>query len=311
MADAENVYRLSNSEIQTFKRCRRKWMLGYYRKLQLKQRSSTGPLALGTRIHSALEAYYTEGDDLLKAHAALLDRDRQILLADERDVTELENEGELGRIMLEGYLEWLAETGADSGWEVVSAERVVSVPLFNGEVELRGKLDMRVRRLVDDVTLFVDHKTCAQFTDLTRGAYMDEQFLTYHMLEMADETNEFRCDGGVYNMLKKVKRTAAARPPFYERMEVRHNKEMLRSFWIRIHGEITEIMRLKAQLDAGADHRQVAYPTPNRNCSWDCDFAAVCPLFDDGSAAEQMVDSLYAVADPNERYGDTKVVAAK
>lgn len=299
----DEIWQVSNSEIQTYKDCKRKWMLGSYLGLKLKQHTVTGPLALGTRVHAALEAYYTDGADLLKTHSALLDRDRQELLIDMRDVTELENEGELGRIMLEGYIEWLEETGADSEWEVVSAERVVSAPLFDGKVELRGKLDMRVRRLADDVLLFVDHKTAANFADLTRTAYIDEQFLTYHMLEMVSPVEDgSRCDGGVYNMLKKVKRTGSARPPFYERMEVRHNKQMLHSFWNRLHGEIGDMMRLKAQLDAGADHRQVAYPRPSRDCTWKCPFFAVCPLIDDGSAAEQMLDELYEVHDPNARY---------
>ncbi len=303
----EGPWKISNSEIQTFKDCKRKWYLSSYRGLALKTRSVVGPLALGTRVHAALEAYYTEGADLLKAHSELLDVDRQVLLADERDITELEADGELGRIMLEGYLEWLAETGADSEWEVVTAERIVSVPLFDGEVELRGKIDMRVRRLADDVVLFVDHKTSANFTDLTKNAYMDEQFLQYHMLEALQPDNEFRCDGGIYNMLKKVKRTASARPPFYERLEVRHNKQFLNSFWLRIHGEIQDMLALRAQLDAGADHRMVAYPRPNKDCSWKCPFFAVCPLMDDGSASEMMLSELYEVTDPNERYTEREV----
>lgn len=301
---ADGPWRISNSEIQTFKDCKRKWYLGSYRGLALKQQSVTGPLALGTRVHAALEAYYTEGADLLKVHSELLDKDRQALLLDERDTTELENEGELGRIMLEGYIEWLAETGADSGLEVVTAEQVVGVELFDGEVELRGKIDMRVRRLADDVVFFVDHKTTANFSDLTKGAYMDEQFLTYHLLERLQPENEFRCDGGIYNMLKKVKRSASARPPFYERLEVRHNKEFLNSFWLRIHGEIQEMLNLRKALDAGADHRMVAYPRPNRDCSWKCPFFAVCPLMDDGSASEAMLSELYEVHDPNARYAE-------
>jgi len=305
----DEVWQISNSEIQTWKDCKRKWFLGSYLGLRLKNQTVTGPLALGTRIHSALEAYYTEGADLLKTHSALLDADRQALIMDLRDVTELENEGELGRIMLEGYIEWLEETGADAGWEVVSAERVVSAPLFEGAVELRGKLDMRVRRLADDVLLFVDHKTTANFGDLTRTAYIDEQFLTYHLLETVSPSEDgSRCDGGVYNMLKKVKRSGSARPPFYERMEVRHNKLMLHSFWNRVHGEITDMLKLKAQLDAGADHRTVAYPRPSRDCTWKCQFFSVCPLLDDGSAAEQMLDDLYDQHDPNERYSERLTV---
>lgn len=285
-------------------------MLSSYLGLRMKQHTVTGPLALGTRIHAALEAYYTDGADLLQAHSKLLDADRQAQLADLRDITELENEGELGRIMLEGYLEWLEETGADAGWEVVSAERIVSAPLFDGAVELRGKIDMRVRRLADDVLFVVDHKTTANFSDLTRTAYMDEQFLTYHLLEwLSPPEDGSRCDGAVLNMLKKVKRSGNAHPPFYERLEVHHNKTMLHSFWTRVHGEIADMLRLKAQLDAGADHKQVAYPRPSRDCSWRCVFFAVCPLIDDGSAAEAMLDDLYEQADPNERY-EQKVIPA-
>jgi hypothetical protein len=302
---ADDVWPISNSEIQTWKDCRRKWFLGSYLGLRLKLRTTTGPLALGSRLHSALEAYYTEGADLLQAHAKLLDADRQSALLDLRDVTELENEGELGRIMLEGYLEWLEETGADADWEVVSAERVVSAPIMDGKVELRGKLDMRVRRLTDDVLLTVDHKSTANFSDLTRTAYIDEQLLMYHLLETLSPSGDgARCDGGVLNMLRKVKRSGSARPPFYDRLEIRHNKQMLHSFWFRIHGEIMDMLKLKAQLDAGVDHRVVAYPRPSRDCSWKCPFFAVCPLLDDGSAAEHMLNDLYVQSDPNERYNE-------
>ena len=54
-------YRLSNSEIQVFKDCRRKWWLNYYRRLQPKQKDYTGALALGSRIHEALDQHYSTG----------------------------------------------------------------------------------------------------------------------------------------------------------------------------------------------------------------------------------------------------------
>lgn len=293
---------VSNSELQTFKGCKRRWWLSYHRRLRLKQQSSTGALALGSRIHVALEAYYTDHQDPVEVHHRLIEEARDALLMEQRDITDLESEAELGRLMLEGYLQWLEETGADSELEVISAEQPVSVPLFNGDIELRGKLDTRVRRKIDNVRLFIDHKTCGNFSDLTRVAYMDEQLLTYHLLEALQEQEDERCDGGIYNMLRKVKRTASARPPFYDRLEVRHNKVMLRSFWTRVHGTIKEIMQTRARLNSGESHLSAAYPTPTRDCHWRCEFYAVCPLFDDGSAAEQMLDDLYEDHDPYDRY---------
>ena len=107
-------YVLSNSEIQVFKDCRRKWCLGYYRRLQPKQKQFTGALALGSRIHEALDIHYSTGKDLLEAHAELVKRDIDLLVAEYRDTYDLEAEAELGRIMLEGYQEWMATSRLDA-----------------------------------------------------------------------------------------------------------------------------------------------------------------------------------------------------
>jgi len=74
-------------------------------------------------------------------------------------LTHFEKEAELGRIMLDGYLEWVEEEGIDSELEMISTEEIISMPMFNGEIELQGKLDMRVRRKADGVRMFRDFKT--------------------------------------------------------------------------------------------------------------------------------------------------------
>ena len=299
----ENVLRLSNSEIQTFKDCRRKWWLSYYRRLQPAQRDMTGALALGSRIHSALEDYYANGVPLLDAHSKLIETDRQKLIETMRDTTDLDGEAELGRLMLEGYLQWVEEEGVDAELEFVSSEEKISMPLFGGAVELQGKLDMRVRRKGDGVRLFSDFKTVGgSFTDFTRMAHMNEQIMTYMILESSKNSADERCDGGIFTMLKKVKRAATAKPPFYQQIEVRHNVFTLRSFWARLHGVIADIMQTRKSLDAGADPNFVASPRPSRDCNWKCQFFAVCNMIDDGSAAEQAISEMYEVADPYAYY---------
>ena len=74
------IIRLSNSELQTFKDCRRRWWLNYYRRLQPKQKDMTGALALGTRIHAALDAHYAQGTPLLQAHSELVEKDKDFFL---------------------------------------------------------------------------------------------------------------------------------------------------------------------------------------------------------------------------------------
>lgn len=652
--------KISNSEIQSFKDCRRKWWLTYYRRLQPKVQNHTGALALGSRIHAALDEHYSVGTPLLDAYSKYVQQDKQALIASYRDTVELDTEAELGRIMLEGYLEWVNENGIDAELEMISTEEVISVPMFDGEVELQGKLDMRVRRKADGVRMFRDFKaqpldepvatpsgwttigdlkvgdivlgqgfaptevlgvydlgeddvykitfndnswvkasgdhlwtitrggksitvktselvarrvnsdriesieiresdlpesdlpvdpyilgswlsdggrhqeqvqtfrvpisqgdvlvaqrievlsgisavtrepqegrnklplyiqripiapalidlelsklysserfipikylrsSRAQRLELLRGlmdgdglvgtsqnttqyvttsdrlaedvaelvrslggwarvtrnikpnyytksdgskvhtkttstrvvirlgenpfhgikaqrwetkqakskesyrpsldkyrskvlksvehcgketvrcikvsaedslyltrgltlthntvggsfaeftslAHMNEQILTYMVLEAAQNKEGERCEGGIFTMLKKVRRTAAAKPPFFEQIEVRHNTFALRAFWNRLQGTISDMLRVRKALDEGGDHHFHAYPRPSRDCKWKCQFFAICPLFDDGSAAEHAITELYDVADPYGYYQPLEV----
>lgn len=298
--EEKSPYRLSNSELQVFKDCRRKWWLNYYRRLQPRKKEYTGPLALGSRVHEALDRYYSKDIPLLDAYAELVQEEMDKMVAEYRDTATLESEAELGRIMLEGYLEWVENEGIDAELEMISTEEIISMPLLDGEVELQGKLDMRVRRLSDGVRMFRDFKTVGgSFTDFASQAQMNEQIKTYMLLETAqNKSPEERSEGGIFTMLKKVKRTANARPPFYEQIEVRHNVFTLRAFWQQIHGVIRDLMGVKKALDEGADPNYVAYPRPTKDCKWKCQFYAVCPLIDDGSAAEAAIEEMYEVSDP-------------
>jgi RecB family exonuclease len=300
----DGIYTLSNSEIQTFKDCRRKWWLSYYRRLKPKQQKFTGPLALGSRIHEALDQYYSNGTPLLEVHSKLIEADRELLAQDFRDPTELDAEADLGRIMLEGYLQWIEEEGIDSELEMISTEEILNMPMFDGSVELQGKIDMRVRRKGDGVRMFRDFKTVGgTFSQFASTAHMNEQILTYMLLEQHKNGEGERSEGGIFTLLRKVKRTANAKPPFYDQFEVRHNIFSMRSFWQRIHATVADLMKVKTSLDEGTAHQAVAYPRPSADCTWKCPFFSVCPMFDDGSAVEQAIDELYEVSDPYAYYG--------
>lgn len=266
----------------------------------------TGALAFGSRIHAALDDHYAKGLNLIQAHSDLVEVDRKLLLENFQDTQQLDQEAEMGRIMLEGYEQWVEEEGIDAELEVISTEETIIAPLFNGEVELQGKLDMRVRRKADGVRMFRDFKTVGgSLSDFANLAPMNEQVLTYMLLESTKKDEAERSEGGIFTMLKKVKRTANARPPFYDQIEIRHNVFTMRSFWNRIHGTISDLMNVRKALDAGAEHAFVAYPHPTRDCKWKCQFFAICPMFDDGSAVEQAISDSYEVADPYAYYEST------
>jgi CRISPR/Cas system-associated exonuclease Cas4 (RecB family) len=298
--------RISNSEIQTFKDCRRRWWFTYYRRLQPKLKDYTGALALGSRIHEALDQYYSSNmeRDLLEIHAELVAADLKTMTDEFRDTTSLETEAELGRVMLEGYLEWMELEGIDAELEMISTEEIIERPMMEGRVILQGKIDMRVRRKIDGVRMFRDFKTVGgSFADFGSIAHMNEQVLTYMVLEEAQNKEGERSEGGIFTMLRKVKRGAYAKPPFYDQIEVRHNAFTLRSFFQRLEGTLEDMLRVRDGLDAGESHYKLAYPKPSRDCKWKCQFFSICPLVDDGSAAEAAISDAFESKDPYGYYG--------
>lgn len=317
------VRRISHSEMKTFLRCRRKWWLSEYRRLAPKGNDPTGPLKSGSRVHTGLEAFYL-GEDPLDALKAAQDADWKsyvgFLVAtgdvpDQGTTEGFNKDCELERIMLEGYVQWTAETGVDAGLEVISTEEIVSVGggsvynvleyQYGQPFTIVGKLDMRLRRDADGARLFLDHKTAKSLTDALPGLAQDSQMLHYHWLE-SQATDGAWCDGALYNVLKKVKRSGTAKPPFYARYEVHHNAEEIANYERRMGEIIAQMFQLENLVSQvlPSDAAQIAYPNRTRDCTWDCPFVNVCPMFDDGSRVEAALSDGFAERDPLARYAE-------
>lgn len=304
---------VSNSEIQTWKTCHRKWWLVYYRELGMKrsETETSGPRSLGTRVHLALEGMYTQDKNPLETLKEIYDYDIQKFEEQGRfadDIDAVRKEYDLAHAMISGYLEWAQENGIDEGLTLVAAEDVIEIDSHIPGIKLRGKMDQRVVRKSDGARLFRDFKTVGNLTTPTKTLPLDEQMKFYHLLEYIEALNatggepQWRTDGALYTMLRKVKRTATAKPPFYDQVEVQHNLTTIRNMWTRVAKVIEEIYDARVALDAGADHQYIAYPRPSRDCTWACDFFAVCAMFDDGSDVEGVLAQYYDHVDPHERY---------
>jgi len=222
---------------------------------------------------------------------------------------------ELERAMLEGYADWVAESGVDAGIEFTAIEEIVSVRGSEfapeiverfGEFEVVGKLDARVKRVMDGVYLLLDHKTAASLTSALATLHMNPQMLHYGWLERMTQPAGTWSDGALYNVLKKVKRGKQAKPPFYDRFEVNHNDDQIASYELHMKRKITKIFELEALLkDATVEEQaHIAEPSPDDSCSWKCQFFTLCPMYDDGSRAEDMVREEFRERDPLARYAE-------
>lgn len=311
----------SHSELRTFKECRRRWWLAWYRGLKRKEGDSPlGPAAIGSRVHRALRYMYVpNGERPIDPRQALellivhdwtaLTQGGELSLEFQR---KFDQEANLERAMIGGYVQWVVETGEDADLEIIAPETYLEAELpgdFGSQrVKLIGKLDVRARRRTDGQRVFIDHKTVGDFIQPVRMLPLDEQMLQYHLLEFLNtDEGEERCAGALYNMLKKSKRTNRATPPFYQRVSVYHNQHELESYRTRVEGTITDMLDAEEALTQGVNPLSIAYPTPTRDCTWKCPFIQVCPMFDDGSRAEDMLDAYFVRGDTLSYYRNDDV----
>lgn len=320
---SDGIRRISHSEIQNFKQCRRSWWLRWYRGLRPRVESLTEKRSTGDRAHRALQGWYVpdgtprvdprEGlEHVILEDRALL-RDQLVASGaqvpdDHDEMKKLVKANDLERIMIQGYMEWLAETGEDAYLRVIAPEVFLETTLpelGDDSLHIVGKLDVRVYRVSDGRRLFIDHKTrdVAPTLDELRR---DEQMLHYELLEEAGEDGDGEpCDGALYNVLRRVKRSAQAKPPFYVRHLVTHNQHTRKAYRSRLVATVRDMIKVEEALDAGADHLDTAYPTPSRDCGWRCPFARICPMFDDGSDVERLLTDHYQSDNPLYYYGNS------
>lgn len=257
-------------------RCPRKWGLAYLNGYSNAETSSA--LKTGSLVHKGLELHYKGGDyaDAFPVEGV--------------DVEAWGSEEELSWLMLEGYMEWLEDTGVDSDWTIEMVEQKLEVPLgsIGGvDVVLHGTLDWVARDGLDRL-LIVDHKTVAAFGALVdRRLQLSFQLLTYSWMYW--QATGKRPDGVLLNMLRKVKRTAAAKPPFYAREEVYFNENHLKAHGAHIR-QIVQAM-LQAERDGAV------YPVPDQDCTWKCPFMGVCAMMDDGSDIAGALNELFVQSD--------------
>jgi hypothetical protein len=128
---------------------------------------------------------------------------------------------------------------------------------------------------------------------MDRRMQLNFQLLTYAVL-----CEEFfgKAPAGAYlNMLRKVQRTAASKPPFFHREPVHFNRYQLDSHRAHMEAILTDLLRIEDEIARGVNAS--CYPAVDQDCSWKCPFLSVCAFADDGSDIEGALNDLYVRSD--------------
>lgn len=295
------VYR--QSAIKEWKTCKRQAMLdyfmdgnGYETAPDPSAPAESGGRGLGTLVHLGVEAYY-KGEDAI-----------DIVVAEERAATEAAGkfgleptrakEFKLAKVMLEGYVEWVASEGCDIGEETVETELQLEfeVGTIRGEnVMVTGKLDRLVLDTITNEYIIEDTKTVQAFEDL-RWLAMGDQLLTYNVLLRAGayKGEPLAIHRGRHNQLRKVARGPQSKPPFYSRVEFPFNDTQVKNHWTHLMATLDEMVQASQAIEADPEaHHQYAYPNPTKDCTWRCDFLSICPMMDDGGYWRNSLGDLY------------------
>lgn len=235
---------------------------------------------------------------------ASVEEDRSFLVeaGEYEEIAKLDKDAKLARTMIEGYFSWVSETGADADLLILEAESEIEaeINVDGTAILLVGKrdcvgLDQRTGR-----KFFLDHKTCQSLNDPLLD--LNEQVLTYALLHRMNTEEVEMPSFAIWNLLRKVLRTARAEPPFYAREQIEISDHLLRNFHTRLVGTVRDMLRVRHELDSGTDHRYVCYNSPGSRCSWGCEFRQVCPMLDADKYAEEFLAATYHVGDPYARY---------
>lgn len=320
---------ISNSELQTWARCPRKWLIAYYLQYQPADEAPTGSRNGGIRVHTALEGMYGYGLDPVAVLGILF---AEAIEAHPDYENELLAERELYSTMVEGYVEWLAETGKDADQVVIATEADVTVPCPGIEgVLLRARLDQRFRNGAGLIG-FMDYKTGS--FERHEILELDVQMRFYCLIEYLRMQGQMGNipTGGQVTTLRRVKRTSTSKPPYYQRDPFWYSPEIMASTLVRVQKLVREILSARQSLDwvysqdmtvpewqqlLDITQRSVCRNVPIlTDCSWSCPLASgLCAAMDDGSDWGSILvrSGRYVQADPYAHYSrnDIERVRAK
>ena len=215
------VFKISTTEREEFKRCRRRWDFSSLSRKGLEPKKASIPLWFGTGIHYGLEKYYSGQGHSYEHFAEWADKQfaqfKEKLVLYPEQIKELEDMKELGVKMLEGYETWAAveDFHPERGFkQVLHTEVEFQTPILDEEdnplrftdargqvweLHLVGRLDLVVEDFDGRIWL-MDHKTSKDKLD-PEILILNDQMTVY--LWAAQQVFGVRFEGALYNVLRK------------------------------------------------------------------------------------------------------------
>lgn len=303
-------YFVSYSQLNTWRRCRRRWYLSYVEKLQ--KNTPTNALWLGVGVHEALDQYYASNPrDTTVLHSSFTewafgqkaDIEKQIAgLVEEQQVKDdLQKNYELGLALMDNYA---AFAPTHDNFDVLETEYSFEVPvgldikMYDHEnnslgyvpVYYRGRIDGIVRMHDSGNLYLLEHKTAKQFNE--QKLILDQQSTSY--IWAAEQVYGYKISGVYYNILRKQVAGPRVRTPLVYRLTVDRTRASVRDF-------PEQVKMMVKDMELTAEHG-LYYHTPADDCNF-CPYFTICAMVQDEADPQEYIDMYYRKAEetsPNE-----------
>lgn len=299
--------------------CLRQWWALEYRGLQPRSTRPVGPLPFGSRFHLAVEVWAKSGweVDVVAVWDWLMQRE-MVLDGENGDfnAADLAKEADLGRVMLEGWQEFVEEQGIDADYEVVDIEAKLSsdieFTLAGGRkvtVRMKSKLDLILRHKEFGTYWVFDYKTAQSLSPDSLATATDTEQGPIYVIQFRRNRKGVEVAGFILGIARKVLRGPRSKPPYYAWEQVRLDDDALAAAEANTTAKIQRLVDIVDKLEQGAPHPLVVPYSISWACK-DCAFRLPCAEMRSGNfeGAEDMISGEFVQGNPLQRYVEDDAV---
>ena len=296
----EDAYIIRATELGQFINCPRNWFFMSHNGLNLEPKVRPQKLRFGLVWHKGMEYLYS-GKDPFMGMLEEFKKEEELIYGvaayDADMAAAIDDERELARLMMEGYLAW-RETASppDSSFTTKAVERRVLIALngcylavrFDGEVIGKGGLWV------------LEHKTRGKSSSVDNPPELALDLQMGLQLLAASLTNPESVRGAIYNLARKMKPSNRVKTPLFGRHEVVRTKDELsiiqkvveaRAAVMKIYTGMANAYKKNKELGQEIMEVGLTYnPQPLGLCSWGCSVRNICESINRREDAQYLVD---------------------
>lgn len=291
---------VSYSQLNTWRRCRRRWYFSYVE--QLHSPGFSPSLWLGSGVHEALANYYMsvtrEPEILLSSFAMWAAEEREriqeeiatsILLP--QVLFDLDKSFNLGMGMLDYYGQHAPDL--DKDFYVLQTEQEFNLPIgithfveqedgdiIEEEITYKGRIDGVIKMKDTGKLYLLEHKTAKDFNE--KKLILDQQATSY--MWAAEQLTGLEISGVYYNILRKQLNSSRVKKPLIYRLAVDRSRAAIDGFQEHVK-MIVKDMQYAAQED-------LYYHTPSEDCTF-CSYFTPCSMIQDAADPTEYIREFY------------------